>query len=99
MKVPRFRKNRIKEIKNILKILETYPEVIKNSKYHEYRVSIYEWLLAYEEGRAACTPQERLDIRLRDFYGQLINKADPLDVLITISVLYSYVHNREYSNL
>jgi hypothetical protein len=99
MKVAFWPSKRLKQVKQILKTLEQYPETVRNLPYHKYRVGIYEWLLAYEEGRAGCTPKERLEDSLDNFYSQIHNMADPLDILITISVLYNYVHNQEFSNL
>ena len=56
-----FKSKRIKKLQEIIANFDTYPDDVKSLPTHANKVAVYKWLLSYELGWAATTPEKYME--------------------------------------
>ena len=90
-----FKAKRIKKLQDILLVLETYPDDIKNGAIHSNKIAVYKWLLSYELGWTATTPELYLEAMLNP-YNHMYDYQQSKLMFYTAYILFNYCVNKKY---
>lgn len=98
LKVSKYKRKRIKQLKKLLEVLDTYQPQVKTLLYHKKRVEIIELFLHSE------VKGKRKD--LQNLLVLMLTKTLPVEVSenryfaeLKVAMLYNYVHRSEVSHL
>lgn len=98
LKVSKYRRKRIKQLKDLLKVLDNYQPQVKTLIYHKKRVEIVELFLDAE------VKSKRKD--LKNLLTSMMTKILPVEdenhrylQELKVAMLYNYLHRNEVSHL
>ena len=98
VKVSKYRRKRIKQLKKLLEILDNYQPQVKTLSYHKKRVEIINLFLYSESNKKRKDLQKLLTL--------MMNETLPVELAdnryfaeLKVAMLYNYLHNYEVSHL
>lgn len=98
LKVSKYRRRRIKQLKELLALLDKYQDAIKVTQFHKERVSIVEDFLHRENKK----DRKGLETLLQKMMTETFPIADEKNrhfFELKVAMLYNYIHRNEVSHL
>lgn len=100
LKISKYRRTRIKQLKKLLVQLGTYQEYIKGTKHHKDRVMIIEGFLDCETKKKRKALQSNLETMMTEEFPIVTDDNFSRDFLeLKAAMLYNYLHRNEVSHL